>query len=155
MNESKIEKKRKDALSKQQLRITFMTKISVHLYSVRSFFCKEQSTRLITYHVMEFIRPHMVWIYDKGTANKGANFIPFGMTSVIDPTSIEVIALINYTRGVLDVMRYPLLMDHPTCRNLDEQSPMMDRVLLRLTMPNLWNIGDTVDSYCRGVITGG
>ena len=39
----------------------------------------------------------MVWVYDEGTA-KGANFIPFGMTSV-DPTSIiEVIALSNYTR---------------------------------------------------------
>ena len=43
----------------------------------------------------------VIWVYDKGTANKGANFIPFGMTSVIDPTSIEVIALINNTRGCI------------------------------------------------------
>jgi hypothetical protein len=46
----------------------------------------------------------MVWVYDKGTTN-GANFIPFGIKPV-DPTSIEAIALINYTRGVLDAISF-------------------------------------------------
>jgi hypothetical protein len=41
----------------------------------------------------------MVWVYDKGTAN-GVNSTPFGMKPV-DPTSIEAIALINYTQGCI------------------------------------------------------
>jgi hypothetical protein len=46
----------------------------------------------------------MVWVHDKGPTN-GANFIPFGIKPV-DPTSNEAIALINYTRDVLDAISF-------------------------------------------------
>jgi len=46
----------------------------------------------------------MVWVYDKGPAN-GANFVLFGMKPV-DPTSDVAIALINYTRNVLDAISF-------------------------------------------------
>ena len=46
----------------------------------------------------------MVWVYDKGEAN-GANFVPFAMKPV-DPTSVEAIALVEYTRSALDAIQF-------------------------------------------------